>query len=86
MSIALLMAVVGLLVGVIVGILVYPAIGGDDQAAAPAGSAVIPAPALSPEDLQGGELPPEHPDIGEMMGGEAPAEGAVPGAEATPTQ
>jgi len=71
MTVAALIGVIALLAGLIVGILLP--IGGTTAPAeptvtAPTGQA---APQLSPEQMQGGELPEGHPDIG----------GAAPDAE-----
>ena len=88
MTIAGLIGVVALLAGVIIGI-ALPS--GSNQTAVPtqpAPNAVpqggAPAPQLSPEQLQGGELPEGHPDIPGGMGGSAPATDGA-GAEEAPT-
>ncbi len=61
MSITGLVAVIAMLLGVIVGIVLpVGGITGDIPAPTPG---VVSAPALSPEDLQGG-MPVDHPDIG----------------------
>ena len=74
MTVAALIGVVALLVGIIIGILIPT---GGPQVAAPPSSGVpgmgtggTQAPPLSEQDLQG-EIPPGHPPIGDMTGGEA---------------
>ena len=67
MTIAILMGVIGLLLGTVIGLmvgmnLVKPAAGAID-ATGGAGTAVT-APQLSPEQMQSGELPPNHPAVG----------------------
>lgn len=76
MTIAGLIGIVALLAGVIIGI----ALPNNSQPAVPAGTAPTavpgggaPAPQLTPEQLQGGELPEGHPTVPEGMGGSAPA-------------
>jgi hypothetical protein len=75
-----LVGVIGLLLGVIVGV-VLP-VGSDVPAPTVDGS--VSAPALSPEQLETGELPQGHPDIGDMTGGEAPAPTEEPTDTAVP--
>jgi hypothetical protein len=89
MTIAGLIGIVALLAGVIIGI-ALPS--GSNQTAVPGNTAPtqVPqtgqqAPQLSPEQLQGGELPEGHPDIPGGMGGAAPTtEGA--GTEEAPSE
>jgi len=72
MTVAALIGVVALLIGVIIGILI-PA-GASTSATIPTagtGSAVS-APQLTPEQLEGGELPAGHPDLGAGAGTGAP--------------
>lgn len=90
MTVAGLIGVVALLVGVIIGILIP--IG----ASTPTSPASMSPPGatdsgearpLSPEELESGDMPPGHPDIGEMLGGmetETPAPDAEPVPEAEP--
>jgi hypothetical protein len=73
MTVAGLIGVVALLVGIIVGILIPT---GGTQVTSPTtgvpsmGTGGTQAPPLSEQDLQG-EMPPGHPPIGDMGGGEA---------------
>jgi len=60
---AALIAVVTLLVGVIIGVML-PIGGTNTNTNTPAATGTTPAPQLSPEDLESGELPPGHPSIG----------------------
>ncbi len=77
MTVAGLIGVVALLIGIIIGILI-PTGGGQvgSPATAPSVGTNPPAAPLSPEQLEGG-MPPGHPDIGGLEGGEAapPADG-----------
>ena len=80
MMVAALMTVVGLLVGVIVGFVLAP--GGTVGGGAISTGTQVPAPQLSPEQLESGDLPPGHPAIGEAGGADeatdtAPADGDV---------
>jgi len=68
MTVAALMTVVGLLVGVIIGFVVAP----DDSSVAGGPVGEAPAPQLSEDQLQTGELPEGHPDISGMGGSAAP--------------
>lgn len=75
MAVAVLIGVIALLAGVIIGILLPIGSGDAQPTAVPnAGSA---APQLTPEQLEGGDLPPGHPDIGGSPGatGSAPTTG-----------
>lgn len=80
MTVMILVGVVAALLGVIIGIfvgrsMVQPAVVATPTTTAPTGQQA--APQLSPDQLQGGELPEGHPDIGSMGGGatgEAPSE------------
>lgn len=65
MTIASLIGVVALLVGIIIGILI-PA-GGTGNVPAPTTPTGVDAtaPQLSPEQLEGGQLPEGHPDLGD---------------------
>lgn len=67
LTIASLMAVIGLLVGVIIGFLVAPD-GGTVSTGTPAATTGTDAaaPQLSEEELSSGALPEGHPDIGSM--------------------
>jgi len=74
MTVASLIAVVALLAGVVIGILI-PA-GADTNVPDPTTTGSQAAPQLTPEQLEGGELPPGHPQVG--------SEGATGSAPATP--
>lgn len=75
MMVAALMTVIGLLVGVIIGFVIAPDGGGT---VAPTTGSSVPAPQLSPEQLESGELPAGHPPVGEMGGsGETTGAGSV---------
>jgi len=77
MTIASLIGVVALLVGIIIGILI-PA-GGTGTVPAPTATGIdATAPQLNEEQLESGELPQGHPDVGDM--------GAPPATEATGTE
>lgn len=85
MTVTVLAAVVALLLGIIVGIFVgrstaapVPGITGT-----PTNTGAVQAPQLSPEQLQGGELPPNHPDIGGGAPGGSTAESGTPSEETT---
>ncbi|GAB4276247.1 MAG: hypothetical protein Kow0056_06440 [Coriobacteriia bacterium] len=80
-AVAGLVAVIALLVGVIVGI-VLP-VGGSSTSDVPAPDAGISAPALTPEQLESGQLPEGHPPIQGMTG--APGETATGAVESTTT-
>ena len=77
-TIAGLIGVVALLLGVVIGLLIPT---GGNQATSPA---PVPPPSgqqaapLSPEQLEGG-MPPGHPDIGDMNGGEGGMPPGMPG-------
>lgn len=73
-TITALIAVVTLLLGVIVGYAIPRGAEGD-QGAAPLNQ--IQAPQLSPEEMQTGELPEGHPDIGAMTGGSTGTTGSA---------
>lgn len=77
-TVASLVAVIALLLGVIIGFLIPR--GGTTST--PADTGVV-APQLTPEQLQSGQLPPGHPDISGMMGGQAATGTATGAAEAT---
>ena len=77
MTIASLIGVVALLVGIIIGIII-PAGGTGSLPAPSAGGTGVSAPQLSPEQLETGDLPEGHPDLGE--------EGAPPATETTGTE
>lgn len=77
MTVASLVAVIALLLGVIVGFLIPR---GPSTTATDTGAV---APQLSPEQLQSGQLPPGHPDISGMTGGQATTGTATGAAEAT---
>jgi len=71
-TIAALIGVIGLLAGLVVGLLLpFGNTGAVEPTATGASPAGTTAPQLSPEQMQGGELPAGHPDIGAMQGGEA---------------
>lgn len=71
MTVASLIGVVALLVGIIIGIII-PAGASTGGVPAPTSTGTgAAAPQLSPEELQSGELPSGHPDIGAVPGGEA---------------
>lgn len=80
LSVASLLAVIGLLLGVIIGVLVAPGRGGADIGS-PTGTSA--APPLSSEQLQSGELPPGHPDISGMTGTETTGTGETTGSVET---
>ncbi len=89
MTVAALIGVVTLLLGVIIGIFI-PA-GGTSNLPAPTnnGTQSMPAPELSPEALESGELPPGHPPLDSMGGGTEAPEGMPPvdeSAEPTATE
>ncbi|MCL4079314.1 hypothetical protein MX659_06930 [Coriobacteriia bacterium Es71-Z0120] len=65
MTVAALVAVIALLLGVIIGILIPT---GGSGTTTDTGAV---APQLTPEQLQSGQLPPGHPDISGMTGGQA---------------
>lgn len=83
MTVMALVAVVAILVGIIIGIFVgrglaASTVPGVNTGAPIQGGAGTEAPQLSPEQLQGGELPEGHPDIGGGAGAAtetAPSEG-----------
>lgn len=83
MTVAALFGVVALLVGIIIGILI-PA-GANTSVPAPTaiGGQVTPAPQLSPEQIEGGNLPPGHPPI-EGAGGTTPSGEATAPSGSTP--
>ena len=85
MTVAALIGVVALLVGIIIGILVPT--GGTQPTTPVTMPAVDPGQArpLAPEEL-GGDLPPGHPDIGEMGGGMGETGTVDPGAPADDTE
>jgi len=66
-TITALIAVVTLLLGVIVGYAI-PKGSTVDTTGTPTGQSQIQAPQLSPEEIQSGQLPAGHPDIGGMSG------------------
>jgi len=72
MTVAALIGVVALLAGVVIGILI-PA-GADTTVPEPTTNGTQAAPQLTPEQLEGGELPPGHPQVGGSNGttGSAP--------------
>jgi len=72
LTVAGLIAVCTLLLGVIIGI-ALPS-GDTATTAAPTESQVIAAPSLSPDQLETGELPSGHPEIGGMTE-QAPVDG-----------
>ena len=66
-SIAALIGVAALLLGVIIGILLPIDVGGAQTATPDAGltqTGAVPAPQLTPEQMQSGQLPPGHPSVG----------------------
>jgi flagellar basal body-associated protein FliL len=77
MSVAALMAVIALLIGVIIGIVLPVGGSGSATPAATSSGAVVPAPQLTEDQLNTGELPAGHPDISDMSAGttETPAAG-----------
>lgn len=81
MTVAALIGVVALLVGVIIGMFLpgqQPASGPPPTGDAPAAMGGAPAPQLTEDQLQGGQLPPGHPPLDQMGGG-----GATPTPNAT---
>lgn len=75
-SIAALMAVAALLLGVIVGIVLPVNVGSQSPATNTGTSGTgASAPQLSPEQLQSGQLPPGHPNVG--AAGSATATGSA---------
>ncbi len=80
-TITALIGVVALLLGVIVGYAI-PKSTTTDQGAAPLVPGQVQAPQLSPEELQSGQLPPNHPNISGATGA---ATGTASG-EATQTK
>jgi len=74
MTVAALIGVVALLAGVVIGILI-PA-GADTTVPEPTTTGTQAAPQLSPEQLESGQMPPGHPQVGAPTGeatGSAPA-------------
>ncbi|MDI6713065.1 MAG: hypothetical protein QMD96_07495 [Anaerosomatales bacterium] len=78
MTVASLVAVIALLLGVIVGYLIPRGA----STSTPTDTGAI-APQLTPEQLQSGQLPPGHPDISGMTGGQATTGTATGAVEAT---
>ncbi|MBE0477347.1 MAG: hypothetical protein IBX62_09645 [Coriobacteriia bacterium] len=70
LPVAGLLALCTLLVGVVIGL----AVGRPAAVPAPTQLPSIPAPELTPEQLEGGQLPEDHPPIGEVPGSAAPTE------------
>ncbi|MCE5204228.1 MAG: hypothetical protein LLG24_08475 [Actinomycetia bacterium] len=66
MTVASLIAVIALLLGVIIGIVIPTGSSSTSEVPAPATNVV--APSLTQEELQSGQLPPGHPDIGGASG------------------
>lgn len=66
MTVASLIGVVALLAGVVIGILI-PA-GADSTVPEPTTTGTSAAPQLTPEQLEAGELPPGHPQVGATTG------------------
>jgi len=81
MTVASLIGVVALLAGVIIGILI-PTGGNSVPAPTQNVGTGVPAPQLTPEELESGQLPEGHPDIG-SMGGETTV---APDGSVTPTE
>ncbi len=67
MTMAIMFAVIGLLVGVIVGLFVGNMMNAGSSAVLPASGGS--APALSQDQLNGGQLPAGHPSVGGATGG-----------------
>ena len=66
-TVAALLGVAALLLGVIIGVLIPVNIGGSQTATPDAGltqTGAAPAPQLTPEQMQSGQLPPGHPSVG----------------------
>lgn len=82
MTVAALFSVVALLAGIIIGILIPAGPGRGVPAPTITGGQSTPAPQLTPEQLQSGELPPGHPPI-DGSGTTTPTRGATPSSEAT---
>lgn len=83
-TVTALVGVVALLIGVILGIFVGQSLAGPSipvttSVPGQTGGAVgtEQAPQLTPEQMQGGELPQGHPDIGSMGGGSTGATGSA---------
>jgi hypothetical protein len=78
-TVAGLIGVVALLAGLVIGILLP--VGGTTPTASTQVPAAVTgtqsAPQLTPEQLQGSELPPGHPDVGSMGGGSGAATGSA---------
>lgn len=64
MTVAALIGVVALLVGVIIGILIPAGASPSSTVTPTANTGTVSAPQLSPDQLETGELPPGHPDLG----------------------
>jgi len=84
LTVTVLVGVVTALLGIIIGIFVGrglagPAVPGVGSGATLGTDTTQEAPQLSPDQLQGGELPAGHPDIG----GSAPSSDAAPSGETT---
>ncbi len=78
LMVAALMSVIALLVGVIIGFVVAP-----DRIATEltgAGVGTGSAPSLTQEQLQSGQMPEGHPDLGGMTGGQGQSATATEGA------
>jgi hypothetical protein len=75
-TIAALIGVAALLLGVIIGILLPISVGGTQTATPDTGvtGGAVSAPQLSPEQLNSGQLPPGHPNVG---GGSTGATGSA---------
>jgi hypothetical protein len=76
MTIAGLIGVVALLAGVIIGILIPT--GTSQPAVTTPTTPAVSAPELTPEQLQNGELPQGHPEIGGGTTGGTPTETPTP--------
>ncbi|MDZ4177838.1 MAG: hypothetical protein U1E29_01185 [Coriobacteriia bacterium] len=83
MMVAVLIGVVALLAGVIIGILIPSGSASVPAPSAIGGGTAAPAPQLSPDQLESGDLPPGHPPLE----GAAPEgmPGGIPGESETTT-
>lgn len=85
MTVTSLVALIALLMGVIVGI-VLPVGSSTSADTVPDPTASAPAPSLTPEQLESGQMPEGHPDLSGMSEGATPAAGgtatSAPDAEA----
>ncbi len=69
MTVAGLIGVIALLIGVIIGVVIPTGASTPiSPAGMPAGMGDGEARPLSPEEMQSGQMPPDHPDISEMLG------------------